>query len=258
MAEGSYTVGLDPEDKRGILFRLKSGSTMPIPEDQEVLHIEVEKTIAILKMVFPSEDDKRFWYYYTSILSLAQVGLVANPAQPQTSMKALAALKEEVVLQEGSGIKNTYMKKLGKIAIKFSAPVIILAVLIRIIIYYSILDADVALESCFHFTILWIGCMVGTWLSFGIRKPSLKFEDLAMVEDDQLEPTVRLIFVGLLTMSLGVLFLTNALSLTFGGLSSDNFGKDIYSSLAIGILCGIAEKVLPSRLAQTAKHFVEK
>ena len=51
--------------------------------------------------------------YFDKLLSLSQVGLVANPAQTETAEFALMKLKDEIVLVEGKRIKNHYMKYLG-------------------------------------------------------------------------------------------------------------------------------------------------
>ena len=38
--------------------------------------------------------------------------------------------------------------------------------------------------------------MVGTWLSFGARKAVLRFDELAKLEDDLLQPAMRVLYVG--------------------------------------------------------------
>ena len=65
-------------------------------------HIDVENT-----------DKQTKIKYFDKLLSLSQVGLVANPAQTETAEFALMKLKDEIVLVEGKRIKNHYMKYLG-------------------------------------------------------------------------------------------------------------------------------------------------
>jgi hypothetical protein len=55
--------------------------------------------------------------------------------------------------------------------------------------------------------------MAGVRLSFGARKTSIRFEDLHILEEDRLEPLVRLVFAGLLTLVLALLFSTQAVTI---------------------------------------------
>lgn len=127
--------------------------------------------------------------YFDKLLSLSQVGLVANPAQTETAEFALMKLKDEIVLVEGKRIKNHYMKYLGIDALIIGA------------------IASIVLGICFYFT-RWIGCisvlciiigaLTGTWVSFGARKFEIEFEDLASLEKDKMTPVIRLIYIAVI------------------------------------------------------------
>ena len=84
--------------------------------------------------------------------------------------------------------------------------------------------------------------MAGVWLSFGARKRHFKFEDLQILEQDLLEPFVRLFFTGLLTLVLGLLLSTKILVIALGSVESWQFTQDSSLALLIGILSGFSEQ----------------
>jgi hypothetical protein len=50
------------------------------------------------------------------------------------------------------------------------------------------------------FLIAAAGAAIGTWLSFSIRRVELSFSQLAILEEDVLDPSVRIVFVIGLTL----------------------------------------------------------
>jgi hypothetical protein len=101
-------------------------------------------------------------------------------------------------------------------------------------------------------TIFEIGTMLGVWLSFGTRKPVLKFEDLHILEDDRLEPLVRLIFAGLLGGTVALLFYLHVVDVTLGTLTTDQIASNGWAALLFGILSGVGEKALATNVSHQA------
>jgi hypothetical protein len=240
MPQGAFIVSQDDVNPRDIRFAPSKDAPDPIPEDQLILRDDIDHALAILRELFKN-DDNRFRLYFHPLLSLAPTGLVGNKAQPELAKRALIRLKEEIVISESGNIKNRYMKELGKKAIFLGIPSTFIALSLYLFNTQSII--------C-HFLFLWSGCMVGVWLSFGARKTILKFEDLPILDEDRLEPYIRLIFCGLLTITIGLLFSTKALVVKLGAVSSEQITESVQTSILIGALCGLGEKILPSKIAQ--------
>ncbi len=95
--------------------------------------------------------------------------------------------------------------------------------------------------------------MIGVWCSFAARKAILTFFDLARIEEDRLDPPLRLIFSGLLTFILGLIFLTGFANVVVGTFQGAHFIHDGAVALLIGALSGIAEKALPVAILQRAQ-----
>lgn len=248
MGKGAFRVYRDPDNPRDIKFENVAGEEVSIPEDQLELRDEIDRTLTVLRMLFP-ENDKKFEEYFRPLLSLAQAGLVGNSAQPALAYRALLVLKNEIVDREGGQIKNQYMKKLGKYAIVISVP----ALLGAGVIHWQFSK----LANIGNFLLLWVGCMAGVWLSFGVRKTFLRFEELHIPEEDRLEPIIRLIFAGLLTVIIGLLFATKAVVINIGSVDSSQITTSPVVALLVGMLCGFSEKALPSTVARQASELLK-
>ena len=243
---GYFVVSAKEPERRDILFELTGRS--PIPDELVHFKDEVEKTLTTLRMLFP-EGDKRFEGYFAPLLSLAQAGLVGERPAPGVAASALAALKSEMVGREAGRIKNQYMRTLGKHAGTFA----VLTGALAVTLYLT--APSLAILTDFLF--LWTGCMAGVWVSFGARKTVLRFEDLAVPEEDRLDPLVRLFFAGILTTILGLLFSTKAIVVSLGAISTDQINNSIRISLLLGLMCGFSEQALSSKVSQQTTRLLD-
>jgi len=249
MPDGAFIVSRDPQNSRDILFQLAPGqNAAAIPDIQLTVRDDVDRALTVLRMLFP-EGDPRFEEYFRSLLSLAQVGLVGPVAQPQLAARALVALKDSITAQEGGRVKNAYMKSLGLAALACGGPVLVTALAMQVIWpQFAVFR---------NFLFLATGCMVGVWLSFGTRKVILQFSDLSALEQDRLEPVVRLFFAGFLAVMIGLLFYLKIVEVKLGSVSSADFFNRSDLALLVGALCGLSEQALPSRLAQQAETLLK-
>jgi hypothetical protein len=65
-----------------------------------------------------------------------------------------------------------------------------------------------------------------------------------------------LIFAGILTLAIGLLFATHGMEVKLGAINSAEFTSRSDVALLLGILCGLSEKALSSQLASQATAFV--
>jgi hypothetical protein len=248
MAKGAFWVSQDTDNSRDIRFQLASQESATVPEAQLRLRDDVDRFLLVLRMLFPA-GDTRFDEYFRQLLSLAQTGLVGDTAEPKLASRTLEMLRSEITAREGGRIKNQYMRTLGVRALLLCVPV--LAVAIATKLRYS------NLEYLPSFLFLWSGCMIGVWLSFGARKTFIKFEDLHIPEEDRLEPLVRLIFAGFLTIAVGLLFSLKAIVITLGSISTEQINNSVRMALLIGLSGGLSEQALSKAVTKQAAHFLD-
>jgi hypothetical protein len=247
MAQGAYIVRQEETIPREIYFTIRSDWEGDVPDDQVELHQSIEQACLVLRNMF-GDDDPRFSTYFAPLLALSQAGLVGPMAQPKIAKQALQDWKANVLAREAGRVKNGHMKILGLRAIYLGVPAFASAIVLSV---YTTASSEIINLLC-----LWGGCMAGVWLSFGIRKTVLRFEDLHIPEEDRLEPAVRLLFAGILTVFIGLLFITKAVSVTVGAISSSQLSTDLRIAIILGMVCGISELALSSTVTQQASRFV--
>ena len=241
-------VSRSENNSRDIMFNPNSNAT-EIPEDQLKLQSEIEKTLVVLRGI-TKENNERFERYFVPLLSLAQAGLVGETAQPKLSLQALETLQSEIVANEGGRIKNGYLIRLGSRAL--GAVSVILLLLLG---FWNFYWTDFVSYAS-HFFVLVSGCTVGVWLSFGVRKKKLNFYNLNILEEDQLEPMIRIIFASLLTFLVGLVFSTRLVTIKFGGIETWQFTESYEIALLFGLLLGFSEQALPDTVAKQASKLV--
>jgi len=70
------------------------------------------------------------------------------------------------------------------------------------------------------------------------------------------EPTIRLIFTGLIALTLSLVLASKMIIVNIGGLNSADLLSDGSAALLIGALFGASEQALPGALTRRAFQFV--
>ena len=246
--KGCFVVYENEDEQFDIKCDLRPDIDGEVPELQSLLYSEIENTSNVLKTLEKTSDDiKR--KYFKKLLNLAQVGLVPqNGAQPKMAMIALEKLKNEMLRIEGKRIKNQYMKRLGIIAI-------ILSILIGSIMYILSYLLKNDIFSMMGYT--WLGAMVGAWVSYGARKFELEFEDMSIIEKDMVEPTVRLIYIGICSLIFELFLSCGFATITVGDITTEGIKNQQEIQILIGIICGLVESKMGIDIYKKANSVVD-
>ncbi len=98
--------------------------------------------------------------------------------------------------------------------------------------------------------------MAGAWASFASRKVKLGFSDLAALEEDRIEPGLRLLFAGVLTIILALIFTPGVADIHVGDFRASSILGSGSVALLIGSFAGLAEKALPSAVMARANSVI--
>ncbi|HST75687.1 MAG TPA: hypothetical protein VLJ20_09980 [Acetobacteraceae bacterium] len=82
----------------------------------------------------------------------------------------------------------------------------------------------------------------------------LTFLDLAAIEEDQMDPTNRVLFIIGLASAVGLLFWAGAVSVGMGGFES-NIARHGAWAVLIGLLLSIAERTMATAVSKRATDF---
>lgn len=234
MTAGVYAV-MKAEDGIDIEFVISSTWEGPVPEEMLALKAEIEGALPVIRAVF---SDQQLTYHFRRLFSLAQMGLAAG--RVVEAKHALEDLKREILMIKAKPIKSRHLRTLGKWAVLFGG----FSSLLGTLTFLSAGNAFIA--NCFY---IFTGTMAGVWVSFGIRKKTITFEQLAQIEEDQMDPPLRLIFTGILAITFGLFFHFDLVEITIGSWSTKELSTSPGSALLLGILCGIGEQSLPNAIA---------
>ena len=255
-SEGTFLRVVVPQPtEEGVQPRYVEFQPVPnakIPADVAALQIEIERTLTTIDMLFPETGKKdtnrqKFDRYFAKIAGIA----IAGVGQDQTLFGnlALQALQAEIVLRESGRVKNSYVRRLGYWSAGLVAGFTIAYILAR----NGVGPAWLLPKR--EFLTLLIGSFIGSWLSFSIRKVVLSFSELSVLENDQLDPPIRLIFVAGLTLVVGLIFSTQFAEITVGNFHTTFLGSGTYAIL-IGLFCGIGEQTLATTVGAEATDFI--
>lgn len=233
-----------------IYFKVVAGGC---PADLLTLKGDIERTLSSALSIYNRAVDRpKLNEAAAKLTKLAQLGLVGpKPATPEAAA-ALQMFKLDVVNREAGRIKNDYMLLLGRWALGFG---VACAIAFFVFDHWPNLPPPQIYRYRNVFLVLG-GCMAGAWASFASRKVSLSFDDLAALEDDKLEPPLRLAFAGVLTTVLILVFCTGFANVVIGSFNGSRVLSSGSVAVLIGALAGLAEKALPAAIMQRATAFI--
>lgn len=229
--KGHFLVDENETEEFDISFQVNSTMTDDIPKNQQELYVKAEAACNVIKSL-EHTDKQTKRKYFDKLVSLSQVGLVADPAQTEAAEYALLKLKEEIVLVEGKRIKNHYMQVLGIAALILGG---LISAILGICFYMT------SWSWCIPTLCIVLGALAGTWISFGARKFEVNFEDLASLEKDKMTPAIRLIYISVAAIIFTLLMNVGIVDVKIGSVDMGNAFTDVKPAFVIGTLCGLVE-----------------
>ena len=258
----------DPFDAAAtnIYFGIGSDAPQPIPKAQSDIKDGVEGVLRTIQHLYLagnalSDSQQKFRAYYVRLFSLAQLGCEGAAAQPEIAAAALAMLTSDLIADEAGKVKSQHLRRLGEAAILLSLPFLLLYLLLRaagrgllLANAFDILGIQPLVLA--NFMLLWVGCFMGVWLSYLIRTQKFTLIDLTQTDSDALQPVVRLIFAGSLTMILGIILVYPFLELSIGDIPVTRIGDTPMMAYLVGVFCGVSELALPAAIGKRASEFI--
>ncbi len=254
-----YAIGIPRPSGTGRDIEFSPIRNKEVPAEYAALQVDIERVLATLNALFSDTRGLLFWKsrnarhqrkldeYFGKLAGVAMAGLGED--QPQLGRLALTGLQDEIITREAGVVKNAYLRRLGYTAIFF-------AIIACAIYVYPFTAKPPLLAEAQKFMPLILGALLGTWLSFSLRRSVLGFADLAHLEEDRLDPSIRLLFVVGLTVIVGLLLSTEAIDISIGKLKTASSLTNGSVAFLVGCLCGIGEKGLSTVVSRRASDFV--
>lgn len=223
------------------------------PPDQRDLKAQAERALTIIKALYHTPEDRlKLNEAVAKLTALCQVGLVGANSSSAVAMDALRALEADIVEREAGPIKNLYMRKLGGWALLFGGAGLVAYLFCQHLPWIPFEEFH-RYRTVF---LVWAGSMAGAWASFASRKVTLTFADLVALEEDRIEPQLRLVFTGTLTVVLALVFTTGVADVEVGSFKASALMSSGSVALLLGVFAGLAEKALPSTVMSRATSVI--
>ncbi|HWX85200.1 MAG TPA: hypothetical protein VNZ48_16510 [Xanthobacteraceae bacterium] len=264
-------------DRTDLSISLISG--LPPPEDdaspeKQDLYVQISKATTVIRTVCsrieeraesgwrkrfncpdqPAKERARYLLgdYMEKLHGIAVIGL--ENSYTSLAKLALAELRNEFFVREAGRIKNKYVRRLGA-----WAGIAALAFLVAHVVILTRYPDWAWGQMHKAFLVAAAGASIGTWASFSVRQVQFSFDDLVMLEENSLDPPLRILFVVALTLTACLLFWTGAINLEIGNLKTqqDSFRSSGTVAVLIGMFAGLSERALATAISGRATAFVK-
>ena len=226
-----------PDQPGYIYFGFRRGAD--VPEDVLDIQSTIENTALTLRELYQEKQPDIFRRIFDELLSATK--LLAGPLpNPIVTLRAVERLREKIVVIEGPSRKKQYLLQLGKYVLGYLMAIVVLA----IVLSKDLLDLDTSAWPITAYSLLFGCATVAMWVSFAARKQQFSFDDLLTPEGDMMNPSLRIIFVLLLTALLALFAAANVVGVSMGDFSTKNLSTDLISAAIFGAICGLSEKLL--------------
>ena len=250
-----YAAPINTEHPYEIVFELHDDAPHQIPRDQRNLKSEVERSLVVISSIYQASDPA-FRYYFPRLLSLSQMGLTGETANPEAATDTLEDLQKEFLDRQGNDAKRIYYRKVSYAALSLGlAPLVFgLIVVARPDIFSKWLYGDIAPQETMsithigNFVIVWGAAVLGVLLSGLLQTIDVPFSRLHVLEEDQTNSWIRCVIVGSLALLLALLLYKRFVEINIGGIQITSLYTDTVTSIIFGVLCGLSGRALLLRL----------
>ncbi len=254
MSEGAFTIegsGLDDYD-----IKPRSDLAEPIPPDQRKLQKEIYRTRGILKLLTEqgvfgtknktqedTEQDVVLKEFKTRLRQIAETGLTGTFVRVEHATDAHEDLRQELLTRKGNAVKFHYLAILAA----WAGVGLVLGVALYLLGPWPA-----------GYGLLVMGAVVGAWLSVASTRWSVAFDDLPDFLYSQVEPPVRILFVVVLALAVGIALQAGLLEIKLAGADLKSFADSAPIALLLGLVAGVSERALATRFIEKARTLATK
>ena len=254
MTAGRFEIHTSDQRKHDFDLVRKTGD-LPPPADQWAVCRNVYDTKNIVwllneKKAFAA-DGHTFASYMDRLRLAARSGCAIDHVAPEEALKALEAIRNDVVELKGRPAKYRYLLYLALWAAIFLA--VALGMMLAAEMYYGSTESPVKSYLVGYLSAI-SASVVAAWLSVAATRREISFYEMPQYLDFTFEPFIRLLFVSVLTLVLAFLLRLDLLTITVGNIQLDDVA-DPAAAILIGLIAGIAEQAVTVQVVERIKGF---
>ncbi len=221
--------------------------------------------------------ESRFRFFFVRLFYAAQLALEGDvKAHPDGKVKSVGgrlsaeaaraeiqSVADDLVGDEAPRIKNRHLRELGRCAAIITLPALLAYVLLSLLtpdpesadgFSKFMLRLHVESAAMANFMLLWIGTMVGVWLSYAFRTTTFSLADLTRTDSDHLSPQFRLLITGTLAVILVLVAVLGLGDVSMGNASIAKAAELPMLAFVVGAILGIGEQKFTGTVATRASE----
>jgi hypothetical protein len=240
-----YAHPVKDEHARDIMFELADVAITSVPKEQGALKFEAEKTLHVLRNLFPPADEIKFRPYFKELLGLCQYGLVGATAQPVQAMDTLRNLQSQIFDNEKGRAISAYMSNTIRSQGIWFAAVLVFVIGCGVAAHMWL---SWPYEQRLPLLGILPGLFVGIIFSSFMRCRTITFFDLHAIEADRFTPGLKLAFAISTILLAGAFLKAELIEIKIGKAQLSLFDKDWLSAFVFGAVVGVAQEAVIARI----------
>ncbi len=225
-------------------LRPKPDWSGPVPTDQSGVSQQVYAAANVLKLLHQQKefgtDEKTYKEFVARILQAGEAGCVAANVQTKLASDALDQIRADIIRRVGRRIVFKYLLGLAEWAFVGIA----VAVVAIFLTGRAAPGPPLHLNAVAGYGWVFIGAMVGAWLSVAMTWRNVSFDDLQDFVRLRREPVIRMLFAVVLALVFALFLRLQFITLKIGTADLGAFAGSASLALAVGIIAGIGQKAL--------------
>lgn len=243
------------EEDKGENFNLRPREERDglIPEDQRTVAHQVYEVTNVLRLLKSKGafklDDKAYHEFWARVMQAGTAGCTSANVDTALALEALEQIRADILRRKGRAVVYNYLLTLafwalGGVAI--GAALIAIAALL-----------PKAAGMLWGYGYVAIGAMAGAWMSAAVSRRDISFDAIQEYVDIRSEPAIRLLFVLVVALALGLLLDLEVVSISLGeAVDLADFTADSLLALALGLVAGICEKAISVQIIDRATKII--
>ncbi len=241
MTDGNryFLVSKYPTEKDATDIGFRPIGNSKVPDEYLVFKTDIELVVRTINAIYAKDEAKRR-DIYEQVFCTANACYSGQESDLLPATQALADIKKTILMSSWVSVRNRIMAMYGL----FSVLAVTLFSGLKWWLNFSPLNLPMVL----------MGCCLGSWLSVSLKTGSIQFDEIYENICQHRSLFLRLIYCCTLAVAVSLFLCAGFIEIKVGDVSTAMIPKDDTLALATGVLFGLGESSLASKLSNKVKE----
>ena len=212
-----------------------------IPNEYLDFKLDIEKTLCTINALFKQDEEVRM-QFYEQVYNAAKFGFSGIDGDIIPAIQQINETKKII-------LKSSWVKVRNKIMIAQGIFSIIFIIVLSIIQFF-------AHEILRNIPLVLIGTCLGSWILTSMRTGNITFDEIYDNINQFKNCFIRMCYGCVLSTIITICMLAGFFEIKIGNISSSMLPENNFISISIGVLLGLGESSLATKLSDKAKEVI--